>query len=243
LPLGAGSAPSVAFDGKEWLAAWQSASGIIRFALFNGDGSAIASGAMPAETPSSSFQAVPAVAWSGKTFLVTWRETIAPGSGLFPGERIEIATVDTAGVASAARTLEGAEGGLAAPSVAASGKRLLVSRGTPSGALRQMLFDDAGKQLTGFIDFAWPYPALRTRTRGMPSGFAVFAGNRIALISSDGRALGAFDVPEIAGGGDFAAEADGRFVLVYAHSTGNQTVATFAQTMSVALPRRHGSNH
>src|SRR5258707_1465598 len=108
LPLSAGSSPSVAFDGKECLATWQSPSGVIRFALFNSDGNAIASGAMPAETPASSFQAAPAVAWSGKTFFVTWRETIAPGSGLFPGERIEVATVNTSGVASVSRTLDGA---------------------------------------------------------------------------------------------------------------------------------------
>ncbi|MGA8809783.1 MAG: hypothetical protein WB973_18075 [Thermoanaerobaculia bacterium] len=159
-PLGAGSGPSVAFDGKEWLAAWQSASGIIRFAIINNDGDVIASSAMPAETPNSSLQAAPAVAWSGKTFFVTWRETIAPGSGLLPGERIEVATVSTAGVASPARTLDGAEGGLAAPSLAANGSRLLVSWGTPPATLRQMLFDDAGKQLSGFIDVAWPCVAV-----------------------------------------------------------------------------------
>src|SRR5207302_321114 len=152
LPLAAGSAPSLAFDGKEWLAAWQSPSGIIRFALINSDGSTIASGAMPAETTSSSLQTAPAVAWSGKTFLVTWRERIAPGSGLLPGERIEVATVDTAGVVSPSKTLDGADTGLAAPSVAASGSRLLVAWGTPSGTLRQTLFDDAGKQLTAFTD-------------------------------------------------------------------------------------------
>jgi hypothetical protein len=242
LPLAAGSAPSVAFDGKEWLATWQSPSGVIRFALFNSDGNVIASGAMPAETPASSFQAAPAVAWSGKTFFVTWRETIASGSGLLPGERIEVATVNTSGVASASRTLDGADAGLAAPSVAANGSRLLVSWGTPSGTLRQTLFDDAGKQLSAFIDFAWPFPVSRTRTRAMPNGyamFAVFAGSRIALTSSDGRALAAFDVPETAAGSDFAPDPDGRFVLVYSRAA--TITATFAETVGapLALPRQH----
>src|SRR5207302_3248588 len=230
LPLAAGSAPSLAFDGKEWLATWQSPSGVIRFALINSDGSTVASGAMPAETPSSSRQTSPAVAWSGKTFYVTWRETVAPGPGLFPGDRIELATVDAAGVTSASRTLDGAEGGLAAPSVAANGSRLLVSWGTPSGTLRRTLFDSAGKQLSGFIDSALLYAASRTRTRAVPNGFATFAGNRIALTSSDGRALIGVDVPEIAGGGDFASDVDGRAVLVYSRSAGPGMIATFAQT-------------
>jgi hypothetical protein len=182
------------------------------------------------------------VAWSGKTFFVTWRETIASGSGLIPGERIEAATVNASGVTSAPRTLDGADAGLAAPSVAANGSRLLVSWGTPSGTLRQTLFDDAGKQLSGFIDFAWPSPVSRTRTRAMPNGyamFAVFAGSRIALTSADGRALTVFDVPETAAGGDFAADPDGRFVLVYSRSA--PITATFAETVGapLALPRQH----
>jgi hypothetical protein len=245
LPLAAGIAPSVAFDGKEWLATWQSPSGIIRFALINSDGSTIASGAMPAETPTSSRQTVPAVAWSGKVFVVTWRETIAPGSGLSPGDRIEAATVDMAGVASASRTLDGAEGGLAAPSLAANGNRLLVSWGTPSGTLRRMLFDDAGKQLSGFIDTALPEAASVTHTRMVPNGFATFAGSRITLTSADGSALTAVDVPETAAGGDFAADIDGRVVLVYAHYVGFGMLATFAETLALPriVPRGRASRH
>jgi hypothetical protein len=246
LPLAAGSAPSIAFDGKEWLAVWQSASGIIRFALINSDGTSIASGAMPAETLTDSLQAAPAVAWSGKTFLVTWRETIAPGSGLFPGERIEVATVDAAGVVSPSKTLDGAETGLAAPSVAASGSRLLVAWGTPSGTLRQTLFDDAGKQLTGFIDFAWPYPPSRMHTHAVPNGFATLTGNRIAVTSFDGRAIDAVDIPETAAGGDFAADVNSRVGLVYGRSTGTPTIATFVQTIAVPrieLPRQRPTRH
>jgi hypothetical protein len=245
LPLAAGSAPSVAFDGKEWLATWQS-SGVIRFALINSDGSVLASGAMPAETLNSSVQAAPAVAWSGKSFFVTWRETVAPGAGVVAGERIEVATVNTAGVASASRTLDATSAGLAAPSIAANGSHLLVSWGTPSGTLRQLLFDDAGKQLSAFIDFAWPYAVSRTRTHAMPIGFAmfaVFAGSRIALTSYDGRAVDAFDVPEIAAGGDFAGDPDGRFDVVYSRSAGTPTIATFAQTVGSprGLPRRRAA--
>jgi hypothetical protein len=247
LPLGAGSAPSVAFDGREWLAAWQSPFGVIRFALINSEGSVMASGAMPAETINSSTQTTPAVAWSGKSFFVTWRESVAAGAGTVPGERIEIATVNTAGVASASRTIDRADAGLGAPSIAANGSRLLVSWGTESPIVRQTLFDDSGKQLSGFIDFAWPSAVSRTRTRAMPNGyamFAVFAGNRIALTSYEGRALDAFDVPEVAAGGDFAANADGRFDVVYSRPA-SQSVATFAQTVGSprALPRRHVSGH
>jgi len=244
LPLAAGSAPAVAFDGKEWLATWQSPSGVVRFALFNSDGNTIASGAMPTETPASSFQRAPAVAWSGKTFFVTWHETVASGAGLSPGERIEVATVNTSGVASVSRTLDSADAGLAVPSVGANGSRLLVSWGTPSGTLRQTLFDDAGKQLSAFIDFASPSPVVRTRTRAMPNGYAMFAvlaGSRIALTATDGRALGAFDVPEYAAGGDFAADPDGRFVLVYSRAV--VFTATFAETVGapLSLPRQHAA--
>jgi hypothetical protein len=241
LQLAAGSAPSVAFDGKEWLAAWQSPSGVIRFALLNSDGNTIGSGAMPAETPSSSTQSSPAVAWSGKNFLMTWRETVAIAPFLSPGERIDVATVDTAGVVSASTTLDFAEAGLASPSVAASGNRMLVSWGTPAVTVRQALFDDAGKQLGGVIDFPWPYAVSHTRTHAMQNGFATFAGSRIALTSSDGRALDAFDVPDIAAGGELAVDSSTRLVLFYSRAIGNLTVATFAQ--SIDMSRRRASNH
>src|SRR3954447_2321913 len=243
LPLAAGRTPSVAFDGRDWLAVWQSSLGVSRFALINSDGNVIASGQMQAETINASVQTAPAVGWSGKSFFVTWRETVAPGAGVVPGERIEIATVNTAGVASASKTLDGATAGLAAPSIAANGSHLLVSWGTPSGTLRQTLFDDSGKQLSAFIDFAWPSAVTRTRTRAMPNGFAmfaVFARSRIALTSYDGRALDAFDVPEIAAGGDFAVDPDGRFDVIYSRSPGPQIVATYAQTVGSprGFPRR-----
>lgn len=240
LPLAAGSAPSVAFDGKEWLTAWQSPSGVIRFAVINKDGNAISSGAMPTETFAASFQTAPAAAWSGKTFLVTWREAVAAGSGSPPGERIEVATVVAGGVTSPARTLGSADAGLSAPSVAASGGRLLVSWGTPEGLLRQVLLDGAGKEINEF-ELVLPYPVARTRTHGMPGGFATLGGSRIALTSSEGGVLDAFDVPEAAAGGDFAVDAANRVTLVYSRSIGNALIATFAQT--VGLPRRRASNH
>jgi hypothetical protein len=239
LQLAAGSAPSVAFDGKEWLAAWQSPSGVIRFALLNSDGNSIGSGTMPLETPSSSSQSSPAVAWSGKRFLVTWRETVAIAPFLFPGERIDVATVDTAGVVSASTTLDFAEAGLASPSVAASGNRMLVSWGTPESMIHQALFDDAGKQLSAIIEFAWPNAVTRTRTHSTANGFATLAGSRIALTSSDGRALDAFDVPDIAAGGELAVDSSTRFVLFYSHTFANVSVATFAQNIDV--PRRRAS--
>jgi hypothetical protein len=196
---------------------------------------------MPAETSASSIQTAPAVAWSGKTFLITWRESVSAGSGLPAGERIEMATVTPAGATSAGLALDSADAGLAEPSVAVSGGRLLVSWGTPSGTLRQALFDSGGKQLGKLIDFEWPYAVSRTRTHAMANGFATLAGSRIALTSTEGRPLDAFDVPEVAAGGDFAVDPANRFSLVYSRSTGNALVATFAQT--AGLPRRRPSNH
>lgn len=241
LQLAAGSAPSVAFDGKEWLAAWQSPSGLIRFALLNSDGNSIGSGTMPLETLSSSSQSSPAVAWSGKRFLMTCRETVAIAPFLFPGERIDVATVDTAGVVSASTTLDFAEAGLAAPSVAASTNRMLVSWGTPEGMLHQALFDDDGKQLSAIIEFALPYAVTRTRTHATANGFATLAGSRIALTSSDGRALDAFDVPDVAAGGELAVDSSTRFVLLYSRTVFNPTVSTLAQTIDVS--RRRASKH
>ena len=233
-PLGSGSAPAIAFDGKEWLATWQS-SGVVRFAVINSDGTTIASGSMPAETLASSIQTAPAVAWSGKTFLLTWREAVPAG------ERIEMATVSPAGMVSAALALDSADAGLAAPSVAAGGGRLLVSWGTPSGTIRQALFDSGGKQLGKLIDFAWPYAVSRTRTHAMVGGFATLAGSRIALTSLDGRALDSFDVPEVAAGGEFAVDAANRFTLIYSRQNGEASIATLVQT--IGLPRRRASNH
>jgi hypothetical protein len=122
-----------------------------------------------------------------------------------------------------------------------------LSWGIATGTVRQTLFDDSGKQLSGFIDFAFPSAVTRTRTHAMPNGFAmfaVFAGSRIALTSYDGQALDAFDVPDIAAGGDFAADPDGRFDVVYSRSSG-AAVVTVAQTVGSprALPRRHASGH
>ena len=152
-----------------------------------------------------------------------------------------MATVTAAGATSAGLALDSADAGLAAPSVAANGSRLLVSWGTPSGTLRQALFDDGGKQLGKLIDFPWPYAVVRTRTRAMAGGFATLAGSRIALTSTEGRSLDAFDVPEIAAGGDFAVDTANRFSLVYSRSVGKALIATFAQT--IGLPRRRPSNH
>ena len=240
VPLAPGAAPSVAFDGKEWLATWQS-SGVIRYALINSDGNVITSGAMQAETPSSSFQTAPAVAWSGKAFFVTWREVIAPGSGLFPGERIEVAAVSTAGAASGPITLDSADFGLAPPSIAAGSGRLLVSWGTAAGTLRQALFDAGGKLLGNVIDFAGPSAVSRTQTHATSGGFATLARDRIALTSFEGRAIDSFDVPQVAVDGDFAVDAANRFVLVYSRDVGSGVTAFFAQT--VGLPRRHPSDH
>jgi hypothetical protein len=105
--------------------------------------------------------------------------------------------------------------------------------------IHQALFDDAGKQLSAIIEFAWPNAVTRTRTHSTANGFATLAGSRIALTSSDGRALDAFDVPDIAAGGELAVDSSTRFVLFYSHTFANVSVATFAQNIDV--PRRRAS--
>jgi hypothetical protein len=240
LPLADGTAPSLSFDGKEWLAAWQSPSGVIRYALIDSDGNAVASGALPGTAGTSFFQTAPAVTWSGKTFFVAWHETAGAAPGFQAGESIKMASFDPGGALPVATTLDAADAGLASPSAASSGGRLLVSWGTPAGTLRQMLFDAAGKQLGALIEFASPFAVSRSRTHAMASGFATLAGSRIALTSSDGRALDSFDVPETAAGGDFAVDAANRFILVYSRTFATPSIATFAQT--IGLPRRHASD-
>jgi hypothetical protein len=239
LPLATGSAPSVAFDGEEWLVAWQSgpAPGVVRFAVVNSDGDLLSSGVMPA---TSVVQSAPAVAWSGKVFFATWRESVDASLGLPSFDRIQVATITAAGVPSASLTLDFANAGLSLPSIASNGDRVLVSWGRPVNKLRQALFDSSGKQLGNVIDFAWPYAFTRTPTHAMSSGFATLAGSRIALTSSGGLALETIDVQPVTSTGDFAVDPANRFALIYSHAVGTGSIATFAQT--VGLPRRHPQN-
>jgi len=247
LPLATGTAPSVAFDGREWLVAWQSspAPGVVQFAVVNSDGDVLSSGAMPA---TAVVQLAPAVAWSGKVFFATWRESVDPLPGLPSFDRIQIATISVAGVPSVSMTLDFSDAGLAFPSVASNGDRVLVSWGRPVNTLRQALFDSGGKQLGNVIDFAWPFAITRTRTHAMSSatssatssGFATLAGSRIALTSSDGRALETIDVQPVSATGDFAVDSANRFTFIYTHPVGTASNATFAQI--IGLPRRHPQN-
>ncbi|HSY49051.1 MAG TPA: hypothetical protein VLC46_09580 [Thermoanaerobaculia bacterium] len=232
LPLAEGTAPSVAFDGQEWLAAWQSADGVNRFAVVNRDGDPIASGALPAN---SVVQSSPAVAWSGNAFFATWRETVVASLGLPAYDRIQFATINTSAVPSASLTLDFAYAGLTVPSIASNGSRALVSWGTTSDTLRQALFDTGGRELGRLIDFAWPFNFMRTRTRAMPGGFATLAGDRIAVTSSDGRALGTIDVPSIPSVADFIVDPANRFTFLYSHTIGGAN-ATFSQV--IGMPRR-----
>jgi len=248
LPLATGTAPSVAFDGREWLVAWQSspAPGVVEFAVVNSDGDILSSGAMPA---TSVVQWAPAVAWSGKVFFATWRESVDALPGLPSFDRIQVATITVAGVPSISSTLDFADAGLVSPSIASNGDHVLVSWGRPVNTLRQALFDSGGKQLGNVIDFPLPFAFTRTRTHvifsamssATSSGFATLAGNRIALTSSDGRALETIDVQPISATGDFAVDSANRFTFIYTHPVGTASNATFAQI--IGLPRRHPQNH
>jgi len=240
LLLGTGVTPTVAFDGVEWMVAWQTsaAPSVVRFAMLNSDGVVLAPGSVPATSTTSPSQAAPAITWSGKTFFLAWRESALAGQPAT--DRIEVSAVSLAGVASAPVTLDFADAGLGMPSLAANGNRLLVSWGRPVNTLRQAVFDSTGKQLGKFIDFAWPYAFGRTRTHAITGGFATLAGSRVALTSADGVALDTIDIQPAAGTGDFVADPSNRLTFIYSRLVGNTSAATFAQTMG--LPRRRPQN-
>jgi len=238
LPLGAGIAPAVAFDGKEWLATWQS-SGVVQFAIADSDGHILSSGTMPSPlaSPIALAQTSPAVAWSGKAFFVAWRESIPSGQ---PGsDRIQLSTISTAGVSSLPLTLD-SSAVLSSPSVAANGDRVLISWGRPGNTLRQALFDSTGKQLGKFIDFSWPDAVARPRTHPMAGGFATLTQNHLALTAIDGIVLGTIDIPALPATGDFAVDPANLLTFIYSRTAGLGTTATFAQT--IGLPRRRPQN-
>lgn len=240
LPLATGIAPAVVFDGKEWLVTWQSRvdNAVVQFALVNSDGGVLVSGTMPsiAASPIALSQTSPAVAWSGKAFFVAWRES-APG-GQPAGDRIQLSTINAAGVPSLPLTLDSADATLA-PSVASNGDRVLVSWGRPGNTFSQALFDSSGKQLGKFIDFPGPGILASIRTHAMAGGFATLAVNRVALTSTDGVALGTMDIPVPLAAGDFAVDASNLFTFIYSRTVG-KNAANFAQT--IGLPRRRPQN-
>ncbi|MEA2325322.1 MAG: hypothetical protein QOE68_281, partial [Thermoanaerobaculia bacterium] len=237
--LPAGVAPSAAFNGKEWLLTWQSAvESVVRVAIVNSDGFVLSSGAVPATSTASPAQSAPAAAWSGKTFFLTWLESAGPDQGA--ANRVQLSTINAAGVPSAPVTLDSADVLPGTPSIAGNGGRVLVSWGRPGNTLRQALFDSDGKQLGKFIDFAWPNAVARTITHAMTGGFATLSGSRLALTSTDGVALDTIEIPPAAGGGDFVVDPANRFTFLYARSVGSAGSANFAQT--IGLPRRRPQN-
>ena len=238
LPLGAGSAPAVAFDGKDWLATWQS-NGNVQFALVDSDGHILSSGAMLPllATPIALLQMSPAVAWSGKTFFVAWRESTPAGQT--PEARFELATISASGSASLPLTLDVADA-FAAPSIAANGDRVLVSWGRPGNTLRQALFDSTGKQLGKFIDFSWPDAVTHLHTHAMAGGFVTLTQNHLALTGTDGIALGTIDIPALPATGDFTVDPANVLTFIYSRTAGLGTTANFAQ--SLGLPRRRPQN-
>jgi hypothetical protein len=242
LPLATGIAPSVAFDGNEWLVTWQSiaASSVIGFAIINSDGNVLSSGNLSsiAASPIAISQTSPAVTWSGKTFFVTWRES-SP-SGQPASDRIQLTTITAAGAPSSPLTLDSTDAALVSPSVATNGDRVLVSWGRPGNTLRQALFDSSGRQLGKFIDFSWPYAVVRTRTHAMTGGFATLSGSRVALTSLDGVALDTINIDQGSSTGDFVVDPANRLTFIYTRTVGNTNAATFAQT--IGLPRRHPQN-
>jgi hypothetical protein len=237
--LPAGVAPSAAFNGKEWLLTWQSAAdSVVRVAIVNSDGFVLSSGTVPATSTASPAQSAPAAAWSGKTFFLTWLESAGPGQA--GANRVQLSTINAAGVPSAPVTLDSADVLPGTPSIAGNGGRVLVSWGRPGNTLRQALFDSDGKQLGKFIDFAWPYAITRTRSHPMTGGFATLSGSRLALTSTDGVALDSIEIPPAAGGGDFVVDPANRFTFLYARLVGSAGSANFAQT--IGLPRRRPQN-
>jgi hypothetical protein len=241
LPLANGVAPAVIFDGKEWLVTWQSRvdSAVVQFAFVNSDGGVLVSGTMPsiAASPIALSQTSPAVAGSGAAFFVAWRESAPRGQPA--ADRIQLSTISAAGAPSLPLTLDSADAALAPPSVASNGNRVLVSWGRPGNTLRQALFDSTGKQLGKFIDYPWPDIIGSLRTHAMAGGFATLAGNRVALTSTDGTALGTMDVAAPLADGDFTVDATNLFTFIYSRTNG-KNAANFAQT--IGLPRRRPQN-
>jgi hypothetical protein len=243
LPLPSGVAPSAAFNGKEWIVTWQSGadSGVVRFAIVNSDGFVLSSGAVPATSTASPAQSAPAAAWSGKAFFLTWLESAAPGQTAV--NRVQLSTINAAGVPSAPVTLDSADVLPGSPSIACNGGHVLVSWGRPVNTLRQALFDSDGKQLGKFIDFVWPSAVTRTRTHATAAGFATLAGRRVAMTSIDGVGLDTIDIPLAIGVGDFVVDPANRFTFIYSRLVGYASSANFAQTISFSLPRRRPQNH
>ncbi|HXA16890.1 MAG TPA: hypothetical protein VN380_07860 [Thermoanaerobaculia bacterium] len=243
LPLPPGVAPSAAFDGKEWIVTWQSGaeSPVVRFAIVNSDGFVLSSGAVPATSTASPAQSAPAAAWSGKAFFLTWLESAAPGQTA--ANRVQLSTINAAGVPSAPVTLDSADVLPGSPSIASNGGHVLVSWGRPVNTLRQALFDSDGKQLGKFIDFDWPNALTRTRTHPMGTGFATLAGRRVAMTSTDGVGLDTIDIPLAISVGDFVVDLANRFTFIYSRLVGYASSANFAQTISLSLPRRRPQNH
>jgi hypothetical protein len=227
LSLPPGTAPSAAFNGKEWLVTWQSVTdGVVRFAIVTGDGFVLSTGAAPATT-APPVQSAPAVAWSGKTFFLTWLEL----------NRVQISTISAAGAPSAPVTLDSRDIFADSLSIAGNGNRVLVAWGRTGNILRQAVFDADGRQVGKFIDFAWPVRLTRTRTHAMPNGFATLAGVHVAMTSTEGVALDMLDVPPAAGAGDFVVDPANRFTFIYPRLIGHWSSANFAQTIGLARRR------
>jgi len=226
LSLPPGTAPSAAFNGKEWLVTWQSTDGVVRFAIVNGDGFVLSTGVAPATT-APPYQSTPAAAWSGKTFFLAWVEL----------NRVQISTISAAGAPSAPVTLDSRDIFPDSLSMAGNGNRVLVAWGRTGNILRQAVFDPDGNQIGKFIDFAWPATLTRTRTHAMPNGFATLAGAHIAMTSNDAIALDLFDVPASAGAGDFVVDPANRFTFIYPRLIGRGSSANFAQTIGLARRR------
>jgi len=227
LSLPPGIAPSAAFNGKEWLVTWQSATdGVVRFAIVTGDGFVLSTGAAPATT-APPVQSAPAAAWSGKTFFLAWLEL----------NRVQISTISAAGAPSAPVTLDSRDIFPDSLSMAGNGNRVLVAWGRTGNKLRQAVFDADGKQVGKFIDFAWPSTLSRTRTHSMPNGFATMGGDHIAMTSADAVALDMFDVLPAAAVGDFVVDPANRFTFIYPRLIGRASSANFAQTIGLARRR------
>ena len=220
LSLPPGAAPSAAFNGKEWLVTWQSATdGVVRFAIVTSDGFVLALG-RGARDDGAAVPSAPAAAWSGKTFVLSrWLES----------NRVQISTISAAGAPSAPVTLDSRDIFPDSLSMAGNGNRVLVAWGRTGNKLREAVFDADGKQVGKFIDFAWPVALTHTRTHSMPNGFATLAGDHIAMTSTDAVALDMFDVPPATAVGDFVIDPANRFTFIYPRLIGRGSSANFAR--------------
>lgn len=228
LELGAGYAPSIAYDGSDWLVVWQTKpwgyNGDVRTTLVTSFGQDLSKGGLPI-APNGSSQTSPDAVWTGRNFIVVWRESV---SGSFPADRVEQAVIDRNGMPSAPIAVgQTPAAGLLSPSIAASGSRVLITwiadfQGAFPAQVRGVVFDNYGDDIQSTagrpLSLTGKYGAVYARSRAGNSGFvvavsALLAETLLFFVTPDGQLSSTLYFPFTRP--DFAAGALPDLTLVY----------------------------